>query len=119
MIMNFLDTAVAQGATEAPTAEVTPLQQFLSAATTFLPLILILVAFWFFLIRPQKKQEKEAKAMRESIGMGDTITTIGGITGTVCQVKDDEFIIETGANKNRITVKKWAVQTKDTVSDNQ
>lgn len=117
-MFNFLTAAAG---TEAATeiAEKTPLQTFLSGAMTFLPLILIAVAFYFFLIRPQKKQEKEAKAMRESIGMGDKITTIGGITGIVRQVKDDEFVIETGAEKNKITVKKWAVQTKDTVSDAQ
>ena len=71
--------------------------------------------FYFLLIRPQKKQEKEAQAMRNSISVGDTITTIGGITGTVLSVKEDEDVItlETGADRNRITVKKWAVQSKD------
>jgi preprotein translocase subunit YajC len=97
--------------------ELTPAQQFMSALTTILPIALIALAFYFFLIRPQKKQEKETQKMRASIEIGDTITTIGGITGVVRQIKDDDiFIIETGADKNRISIKKWAIQSKDTIS---
>ncbi|MBO5037041.1 MAG: preprotein translocase subunit YajC [Clostridia bacterium] len=85
---------------------------------SFLPFILIIVAFYFFLIRPQRKQEKETQKMRNSIEIGDQITTIGGITGVVRQIKDeDTYIIETGADKNRISIKKWAIQSKDTISD--
>ncbi len=94
---------------------------WLGMAATIIPFILIAVAFYFLLIRPQKKQEKEAQAMRNSIDIGDTITTIGGITGIVRQVKeaDDAYIIETGADKVRISVKKWAVQSKDNVDKNK
>lgn len=108
-----------EAATEAAAAaEKTPGQQFLSALMTFGPIVLIVVAFWFFLIRPQRKQEKESQKMRASIEVGDTVTTIGGITGIVRQIKDDDiFIIETGADKNRISVRKWAIQSKDTVSN--
>jgi preprotein translocase subunit YajC len=85
---------------------------------SFLPIIAIAVGFWFFLIRPQKKQEKEIQKMRNSLEVGDQITTIGGITGIVRQIKDeDTYIIETGADKSKIAIKKWAVQSKDTVSD--
>ena len=90
-------------------------QNWLVMLAQFAPIILIVVAFWFFLIRPQKKQEKETQKMRNSIGVGDTITTIGGITGTVRQIKDDDdiYIIECGADKSKIAVKKWAVQSRD------
>ena len=85
---------------------------------SFVPFILVIVAFYFFLIRPQRKQEKETQKMRNSIEIGDQITTIGGITGIVRQIKDDDtYIIETGADKNRISIKKWAIQSKDTISD--
>lgn len=91
---------------------------FLEMLVSFLPFILIIVAFYFFLIRPQRKQEKETQKMRNSIEIGDQITTIGGITGVVRQIKDeDTYIIETGADKNRISIKKWAIQSKDTISD--
>ena len=91
------------------------LNQWLSIATTILPLVLIAVVFYFLLIRPQKKQEKETQAMRNSISVGDTVTTIGGITGTVLSIKEAEeiMILETGADKNRISVRKWAIQSKD------
>ena len=98
--------------------DTSPYASLISAITTFLPLVIIIVAFYFFLIRPQKKQEKEKQKMLNSIEIGDTITTIGGITGIVRQIKDDEiYIIETGADKNRISIRKWAIQTKDTISE--
>lgn len=93
-------------------------QQFLSVAATFLPIVLIVVVFYFLMIRPQKKQEKKTQEMRSSITIGDQVTTIGGITGIVRQIKDDDiFIIETGADKNRISIRKWAIQSKDTISE--
>ena len=99
------------------TAELTPAQQLVSALTTILPIVLIVVLFYFLMIRPQRKQEKETQKMRASIEIGDTVTTIGGITGVVRQIKDDDiFIIGTGADKNRISIKKWAIQSKDTIS---
>ena len=93
-------------------------EQWLGMLATIVPFVLIAVLFYFLLIRPQRKQEKESQAMRNSITVGDTITTIGGITGVVRQVKEAEeaYVIETGADKVRITVKKWAVQSKDNVS---
>lgn len=93
-------------------------QQFIAYASYILPFAAIAVGFWFFLIRPQKKQEKEIQKMRSSLEVGDQITTIGGITGIVRQIKDDDtYIIETGADKSKIAIKKWAIQSKDTVSD--
>ena len=80
--------------------------------------MLIVIAFYFFLIRPQKKQEKEVQKMRDGIAVGDKVTTIGGITGEVRQIKDDDiYILETGADKSKIAVKKWAIQSKDSISD--
>lgn len=105
-----VDSAVEGGAVAEP--------NLLTTLVSFLPFILVIVAFYFFLIRPQRKQEKETQKMRNSIEIGDQITTIGGITGIVRQIKDeDTYIIETGADKNRISIKKWAIQSKDTISD--
>ncbi|PWM46449.1 MAG: preprotein translocase subunit YajC [Clostridiales bacterium] len=103
------------------TRELTTGEQFLQVLMTVLPIALVAVAFWFFLIRPQKKKEKEDQKMRNSIGVGDTITTIGGITGVVRQVKEDDdlYIIETGADKSKIAIKKWAVQTKEKSAEDQ
>lgn len=114
MMFFFEETA---GAAE-NLSEATPMQQFMQILATFGPIVLIVLAFYFFLIRPQKKQEKEVQKMRDGIAVGDKVTTIGGITGEIRQIKDDDvYIIETGADKSKIAVKKWAIQSKDTISD--
>ena len=82
------------------------------------PVVLIVglvLVFWLLIIRPQTKQEKETPKMRHSIMVGDTITTIGGINGIVRQIKEDEdlYIIESSADKSKIAVKRWALQSKD------
>ena len=76
---------------------------------TFAPLVLILVFFYFFIIKPQKKQEKQDKEMRESLDVGDEIITNGGIVGIVTQVKDDTVVIETGGDRSKIRIMKWAI----------
>ena len=78
---------------------------------------LIFVVMYFVMIRPQKKQQQQEKQMRDSLRVGDDITTIGGIVGRVVNVKEDTLIIETGADRNKMTVKKWAVQSCETVHD--
>ncbi len=79
--------------------------------------VIMLVVFfafaYFFMIRPQKKQEKETKQMRDSITVGDEITTIGGITGKVCNVRDDTLTIETGADRTKLKIARWAVRSID------
>ena len=80
---------------------------------SILPFILMIAVFYFFLIRPQKKQEKETQNMRNSLGVGDEITTIGGIIGRVTHVKDDVITIESGADRNKIRIRKSAVATVD------
>ena len=62
---------------------------------TFIPMVLILVVFYFFLIRPQKKREKETQEMRNSLEVGDEIVTVGGIIGTVVSMREDQLVIET------------------------
>ena len=89
----------------------------LAMLTSFLPLVLIIVLMYFMKIRPQKKRQKEEQKMRDSIRVGDELTTIGGIVGRVVTVKEDSLIIETGANCNKMVIKKWAVQSVDTVHD--
>jgi preprotein translocase subunit YajC len=73
------------------------------------PIILMLVLFYFMLIRPQQKKQKETQRMRDSIKNGDEIVTIGGINGTVTAIKDDKITIQVGADKVRFVIAKWAV----------
>ena len=89
---------------------------FLDMLGMFLPMILILVVFYFILIRPENKRKKEAEQMRNSLKVGDDITTIGGIVGTVVSVKDDKFVIETSADQVRIELAKWALSTNDSAA---
>ena len=113
LLSNLIFLTESSGASEA-----TASQGWLSTLVTWGPLVLIVVLFYFLLIRPQKKQEKKTAEMRNSIVEGDIITTIGGITGPVRQIKDDDtYIIETGADKSKIAIKKWAIQSKDTISN--
>ena len=76
---------------------------------TFLPLVLILVFFYFFIMKPQKKQEKADREMRENVDVGDEIITNGGIIGIVTQVKEDNVVIETGGDRSKIRIMKWAI----------
>ena len=82
-----------------------------------LPLILMFVIFYFMLIRPENKRKKEAEQTRNSLKTGDKVTTIGGITGVVVDVKEDKFVIETGADRVRIEFMKWGLSTNDTAAE--
>lgn len=75
----------------------------------FAPLILIMFALWFFMIRPQKKRDNETKKMRNNLIEGDEIVTIGGIIGKVLSVKDDSIVVYVGSDKTKMEFKKWAV----------
>ena len=79
-------------------------------------LLPMLAVFYFLLIRPENKRKKEAEQLQNSLSEGDTITTIGGIVGTVVDVKEDKFVIETGADQVRIEFAKWALSTNESAA---
>lgn len=81
-----------------------------------LMLVVMIAIFYFLLIRPENKRKKEAEQMRSSVKVGDEISTIGGIVGTVVSVKDERFVIETGADQVRIEFAKWALSTNETAA---
>ena len=76
-------------------------------------LVLMIVLFYFFLYKPQKKQEKETKAMRDGLTVGDEITTIGGIIGKIVSIKEETVLIETGRDKVRIRILRNAIRNVD------
>ena len=82
-----------------------------------LSLALMVGIFYFMLIRPENKRKKEAEVMRTSLKTGDKITTIGGITGVVVDIKEEKFVIETGADRVRIEFEKWALSTNKTAEE--
>ena len=71
-------------------------------------LALIFVVMWFFMIRPQRKQQKELQAFRDGLKKGDKVVTIGGIYGTVCEIKENNVLIEVD-NNVKIRVSKQAL----------
>ena len=85
--------------------------------STVIMLIVMVAVFYFMLIRPENKRKKEAEQMRSSIRKGDKITSIGGIVGTVVDVKENNIVIETSADQVRIELAKWGVSTNETAAE--
>ena len=80
---------------------------------TLVVLALMIAMVYFFMIRPENKRKKEAQNLRNSLTVGDEITSIGGITGTICAVKESTILIESGADRVRLELTKWAVSTRN------
>ena len=85
--------------------------------SSILMIVVMLGIFYFMLIRPENKRKKEAEQMRNSVKTGDKIVTIGGITGTVVNVKDSRIVLETGADQVRIELEKWAISSNETAAE--
>ena len=96
----------AEAATEAASGSI------FSQYSIWIWLAVMAAVFYFLIIRPQKKKEKQERALRNSIQPGDEIVTIGGFVGRVLSVKDDVVTFEMGADRTKMTVKKWAIQTR-------
>ena len=99
------DAAAAAGAAN---PEVSPVAALLS---TFVPMVLIVVVFWLFLIRHQRKKDKKIKEMLAALKVGDRVCTIGGIYGTVVALKDDTVTIAVGAAKTQLVMARWAIRS--------
>ena len=82
-----------------------------SYISLFFTLALMLVMLYFMIYRPQKKQENKDAAMRSSLEIGDQVTTIGGVIGRVVAIKDDSFVLETGADRVKIRFTKNAISS--------
>ncbi len=80
---------------------------------SILIIIAMFVVLYFLMIRPQKKQEKEVANMRNNIQVGDEISTIGGIIGKVISIKEETLMIETGHDRTKIRIHRWAVRSVD------
>ena len=89
--------------------------QFLTTTESYISLsftlALMLVMLYFMIYRPQKKQEKKDAAMRAALEIGDQVTTIGGVIGRVVAIKDDTFVLETGADRVKIRFTKNAISS--------
>ncbi len=93
------------------------MDQFLAIALQIVPFLLLIVVFYFVLIRPQRKRDKETQRMRNSIQVGDEVLTVGGIIGLVVSIKEDTVVLETGGDRSKIRLKRWAIQENMTQHD--
>jgi preprotein translocase subunit YajC len=82
--------------------------QMIMAVVTWAGLFAV---FYFLLIRPQKKKDKKLKEMRESLSVGDKVTTIGGIIANVAKIEEDFVVLELGPNRTKVPFEKWAIGT--------
>lgn len=90
---------------------------WLESIGLFIPMILMFVILYFFMIRPQKKKDKEIQDMRSGLQIGDEIITTGGIIGIVVSLKEDTLVIETGSDRSKVRIARWAVAQNNTVHD--
>nr|WP_297170956.1 preprotein translocase subunit YajC [uncultured Agathobaculum sp.] len=88
-------------------------QQYLEIIVNIAPIILLVAVFYFMLIRPQRKRDKAERDMRNSIEVGDEISTIGGFIGRVVNIKDDVLIIETSNDRTKLKIYRWAIRGKE------
>ena len=103
----------AEGTADAAAQEVNPV---VSLLFTFAPLILIFVVFWFMMIRPQRKKDKQVKEMLNNLKAGDRICTIGGIYGTITGIKDDTVTLSVGRENTTMVVARWAIRSVEEVT---
>ena len=83
-----------------------------NGTTSYIILMVVLLAvMYFMMIRPQKKRQKEEQEMRSSLEIGDEIITIGGIVGKVVTIREEDIVIETGADRTKMKIQRWAINT--------
>ena len=96
-MIQFLETASSAGAG--------------NIVTLVLPMIIVIIFMYLILYIPQKRQEKKDTQMRNSIDVGDEVTTIGGIVGRVASIKDDTFVLETTSDRVKIRFRRSAISS--------
>ena len=85
--------------------------------SSIIMMALIIVVFWFFIIRPQRKKDKETAKMRSELQVGDEIVAIGGIIGIIVSMKEDSLVIETGSDRSKVRLARWAISGKNTTAE--
>ena len=84
-----------------------------------IPMVLMFAVFYFLLIRPQRKKDKKVKDMLSALKVGDRISTIGGIFGTITSIKDDTIELTVGRDNVKLIMARWAIrQVEDVAVEN-
>ena len=100
----------------AQTGEVMEQNVWAQLLSMFLPMAALLVVFYFLLIRPQRKKDKQVKEMLDNLKVGDRICTIGGIYGAIKQIKDDTVTLAVGNQDMTMVVARWAIRSVEEVT---
>lgn len=112
-------TAVAEEAgtvADTATTEMTAAQSILSILLSLSPIFIMVVIMYFLMIRPEKKRRKKEKAMLDALKRGDRICTIGGIYGTIMDIKDDTLTLSVGRDNLSMVIARWAVRSVEDVT---
>ena len=110
LLTALAETAATTGTTDAAAA------QSGGMISTIIMLVVMVAIFYFLLIRPQRKKDKKVKEMLAALKVGDRVTTIGGIHGTIMGIKDDTITLGVGAEKTKLVFARWAIRNVDEVS---
>lgn len=113
LAMTTFALAETAATTDAAMEEVSPIAALIG---TFAPMVIILVVFWLFLIRPQRKKDKKVKEMLAALKPGDRVTTIGGIYGTIMSIKDETITLAIGSQRTEMVVTRWAIRQVEEVT---
>ncbi len=89
------------------------LNNYAALISSFAPIVIMVLIFYFLLIRPQRKRDKAERDMRNSIQVGDEISTIGGFIGKVVSLKEDTLVIESSADRTKLKLYRWAIRGKE------
>lgn len=108
LVMVFLFAGCATADTTAASADGTAAG---GGYSMIVMIVIMIVIFYFFLIRPENKKKKQAEEMRNSLAVGDLVTTIGGIVGRIVAVKSETIVFETSEDRVRMEVTKWAISS--------
>lgn len=119
-----IESALAEGAGDAATAaegteEAMQMNPAASLISMLLPMALMIAVFYFLLIRPQRKKDKKVKEMLAALKKGDRVTTIGGIYGTIMNIKDETITLavgQSGQAPTEMTVARWAIRNVEEVT---
>ena len=110
------EAGVVEGAEGAVQGEVGLLQTIIGSIGMFFPIIIMFVLMYFLMIRPEKKRKKKEKAMLDALKRGDRICTIGGIYGTIADIKDDTITLTVGRDNMSMVVTRWAIRSVEDVT---
>lgn len=112
-----ISTALAEEAAAVEAAgEEAAMNPVAALISTFLPMVLIFVVFYFFLIRPQRKKDKQVKEMLNNLKAGDRVCTIGGIYGTIVGIKDDTVTLSVGRDNLSMVVARWGIRSVEEIT---